>query len=78
MKKETGGQAFPLHETHDYCASRGMTLRDYFAAQALTGAQIWDAVLNERNSNFASVGGVKELAVIAYAIADAMIEARQE
>lgn len=55
--------------------SNGMTLRDYFAAQALTGAQIWDAVLNGKNSQF--IAGVENLAEVAYAVADAMIKARE-
>ena len=56
---------------------KGMTLRDYFAAQALTGAQIWDAVLNGREATqFA--GGVDKLAEVAYAVADAMLKARNE
>jgi hypothetical protein len=53
----------------------GMTLRDYFAAQALTGAQIWDAVINGKNAQFSS--GVEKLAKAAYAVADAMLKARE-
>jgi hypothetical protein len=55
---------------------RGMTLRDYFAAQALTGAQIWDAVLNGKNAQLAQ-GGAEKLSDIAYAVADAMMKARE-
>lgn len=54
----------------------GMTLRDYFAAQALTGAQIWDAILNGKNTQLAQ-GGVEALSEIAYAVADAMMKARE-
>ena len=54
----------------------GMTLRDYFAAQALTGAQVWDAVLNGKNAVLAN-GGTDKLAEIAYAVADAMLEVRK-
>ena len=54
----------------------GMTLRDYFAAQALTGAQIWDAVLNGKNAQLAQ-GGAEKLSDIAYAVADAMMKARE-
>ena len=53
-----------------------MTLRDYFAAQALTGAQIWDAVLNGKEAQFS--GGVNKLAEVAYAVADAMMKARDQ
>ena len=65
-------QAFPNpHRTDEL----GMTLRDYFAAQALTGAQIWDAVINGKNAQFTAV---EKLAAVAYEIADAMIKARGE
>ena len=54
---------------------KGMTLRDYFAAQALTGAQIWDAVINGKNTQFSA--GTEKLAEVAYAVADAMLKARE-
>ena len=53
----------------------GMTLRDYFAAQALTGAQIWDAVINGKNAQFSA--GTEKLAEVAYAVADEMMKARE-
>ena len=56
--------------------AKDMTLRDYFAAQALTGAQVWDAVLNGKNAVLAN-GGTDKLAEIAYAVADAMMKARE-
>jgi hypothetical protein len=69
----TGGPAFPQsREIGDFFT--GMTLRDYFAAQALTGAQIWDAVLNGKNAQFSD--GVNKLADVAYAVADSMLKAR--
>jgi hypothetical protein len=54
---------------------KGMELRDYFAAQALTGAQIWDAVINGQNAQFNQ--GTEKLAEVAYAVADAMLAARE-
>ena len=81
--KETGGPAFPVHP--DMAAQlgcvpsssdAGMSLRDYFAAQALTGAQIWDAVINGKNAQFSA--GTEKLAEVAYAVADAMLKARQQ
>ena len=74
MNTNTGGPAFPHGYTHsDYS---GMTLRDYFAAQALTGAQIWDAVLNgKETTQFA--GNIDKLGEVAYAVADAMLKARE-
>ena len=56
-------------------AEKGMTLRDYFAAQALTGAQIWDAVINGKNAQFSA--GTEKLAEVAYAVADEMMKARE-
>lgn len=65
-------KAFP-----NVTGEKGMDLRDYFAAQAMTGAQIWDAVLNGENSVLAG-NGPKQLAEIAYAVADAMMKAREQ
>ena len=64
--------AFPTERN----LTQGMTLRDYFAAQALTGAQIWDAVINGTNAQFSQ--GTEKLAEVAYAVADAMLKAREE
>ena len=82
----TGGPAFPVADPFavkcpptDVEALRlqqGMTLRDYFAAQALTGAQVWDAVLNGKNAVLAG-GGANTLAEIAYSVADAMLKSRE-
>ena len=66
-------KAFPVRNS---AHEEGMDLRDYFAAAALTGAQIWDAVLNGKNSVLAG-DGPKKLSEVAYAIADAMMEARK-
>ena len=65
----------PAFPNPHYINHKGMTLRDYFAAQALTGSQIWDAVLNGKNSQF--IAGVENLAEVAYAVADAMMKARE-
>lgn len=67
-------QAFPISGSQ-YRHTQGMTLRDYFAAQALTGAQIWDAVINGKNAQFSA--GTEKLAEVAYAVADAMMKARE-
>jgi hypothetical protein len=74
-----GGEAFPTGLITDdkgviVGGSNGMTLRDYFAAQAMTGAQVWDAVLNGKNAHFK--GDVQSLAEVSYAVADAMLKAR--
>jgi hypothetical protein len=73
-------KAFPYIEQigiQDVAGYKGMDLRDYFAAQAMTGAQIWDAVLNGRNSQFIG-NGPKMLAEVAYAVADEMMKAREK
>lgn len=72
MSKETGGPAFPVHPNVNLDLDKrwcGMTLRDYFAAKAMQG------MLAENG------GGARsndDLAVIAYALADAMLEAREQ
>jgi hypothetical protein len=67
--KDDGGQAFPVGN------NEGMTLRDYFAAQALNSlSQQYFAV------NGACIGGdhlYTNLPVHAYRMADAMLKARQ-
>lgn len=62
MNTNTGGPAFPSVFDHD----RGMTLRDYFAAQAVQGL-----LASEVNAP------LKVFAIRAYAIADAMMEVRK-
>ena len=68
----TGGPAFPVHPNVNLDLDKrwcGMTLRDYFAAKAMQG------MLAENG------GGARsndDLAVIAYALADAMLEAREQ
>ena len=71
MSEREGGPAFPpTHDprTHD----SGMTLRDYFAGQALAAAA------SASWSDKVAVDGNAETAAIwAYAYADAMMEARK-
>ena len=68
-----GGQAFPCSHQNMMTGfpteeMSGMTLRDYFAAQALTG------MLADSNVQ----GSPKTFAERSYALADAMLEARQQ
>ena len=65
QNQNTGGAAFPL------CRAKNMTLRDYFAGQALVGIT---SVLAKgiRPSD------VPKLATDCYRIADAMLKAREE
>lgn len=53
-----------------------MTLRDYFAAQAMAG---WLASFGPEGRHPAAVaGGARNLAVDSYAMADAMLKARKQ
>lgn len=66
MSKETGGQAFP-EPVMDFGQSRGMTLRDYFAAKAMQGTLTnheWNHWSTEQHVEYA------------YGVADAMLKAR--
>jgi hypothetical protein len=64
---DTGGQAFPLLFTHA-TTQEGMTLRDYFAAKAMQGMYA---------SKSFPTGIMADTAAEAYAMADAMLKARQ-
>ena len=58
--------AFPW--THDNVTCTGMTLRDYFAAKAMTGLLTAEIVGEYSNEHVAE---------ISYRIADAMLKARE-
>ena len=64
-----GGPAFPCTDAKGF-VSDGMSLRDYFAGQALAGMQIW-ADYSKGHCNAALVER-------AYVIADAMLAERQK
>lgn len=73
--KPTGGPAFPythIRDVFDHTNAEGgapgMTLRDYFAAQALAAFPIDRGV---------DLGGLREYASHAYTIADFMLEIRE-
>lgn len=63
MSEKDGGSAFPLEV--DGWAHHGMTLRDYFAAQAVSN-------INVDLSNSSPAG----VAALVYEIADAMLKER--
>ena len=63
-----GGAAFPRSGNDDCTSEFGMTLRDYFAGQALAGA------LADPTCDVSPI----DLAKIAYREADAMLAAREE
>ena len=74
---KTGGPAFPGEQGHTLDGTwnqtwePGMTLRDYFAGQALAGLCSSDISVGDASQTVCEVQ-----ADIAYAMADAMIEAR--
>lgn len=69
MKIDTSGPAFPFIEPVTECSvAPGMTLRDYFASQAM--------IAIPRLSGGCELGA-KDMAHDAYLIADAMLEARE-
>lgn len=70
MSKADGGPAFPTAETDFYKAGDGMTLRDYFASQALVGLIA--------QSNGTALGSDTEAgAIYCYRFADDMLKARE-
>lgn len=62
----TGGTAFPVPDIDGSAVQEGMTLRDYFAAKAMQGC-----IAAGRFQGYASC------AADSYAMADAMLKARQ-
>lgn len=75
MKKNQ--PAFPIHPNvfgDDVCEFKGMSLRDYFAAQALTGMLAY-SINNAYNQ---SNGTVEDIAQGAYRFADAMLAEREK
>lgn len=67
-EKPDGGPAFPVWDTSQNVPLPGMTIRDWFAGQALAG-------LTARSS---TVGApLRSFASDAYKLADAMLDARE-
>ena len=76
MSNNTGGAAFPHHIQHPNghwpeVTHAGMTLRDYFAAKAMQG------LMGRAWADIPAVELFKTWAVSAYALADAMLKARE-
>jgi len=83
--RNDGGPAFPREDYQTngapkdqpfYLGQEGMSLRDYFAAQALNG----DIAGNWRDNNYKPQGGlsiIENVARAAYQFADAMLKARE-
>ena len=77
--KKTGGSAFPNKASSGNGGSSidsfGMTLRDYFAAKAMQG---WLASFSESDVHPSVSGKCDAVAEASYALADAMLKAREE
>jgi hypothetical protein len=69
----TGGSAFPALYAGN--GAEGMTLRDYFAAKAMQGFAMDDALCNEAST---APEWFKDIAESAYELADAMLKARNK
>jgi len=70
MSKDTGGQAFP--STTEQYHGDGMTLRDYFAGQALIGQ------ISTESGVFNLGESYKKTSKMCYIYADAMISERNK
>lgn len=68
--KNDGGSAFPSHGTMGEVVCEGMTLRDWFAGQALIGLA--------RSEHFESNLKLDVLAKFCYEYADSMIAEREK
>lgn len=77
-KTNTGGPAFPVlidrRHDPDFDYEIGMTLRDYFAAKALSSMLAPNPVTGQ----FALVPEFEYCATNAYKMADAMLKAREQ
>ena len=83
MADKTGGPAFPAKlplssGEEPYAYFGGMTLRDYFAAQAMAGLHLkWDGAYSAADRNRGDhLQDAKWVAAAAYRYADAMLVAR--
>lgn len=81
---ETGGPAFPgavmdddKTWTAEQCGQGGMTLRDYFAAKAMSSVAHMDHdELEELTGEYGSMTTIQLIAYAAFHIADVMLKAR--
>ena len=76
MSKETGGPAFP----HIGIGTdvEGMTLRDYFAAKAMQSLLTLEITAETINTYERDMLGSPSISLTAYAVADAMLKAREQ
>lgn len=83
MTKDDGGSAFPSHGSMGEVAQQGMTLKDYFAAKALSNSVIctgsaasWE--LSEWFGNGSGITRQQIVAKQANSYADAMLAERSK
>ena len=78
--KQTGGPAFPcdeqIRDSMIYQPEPGMSLRDYFAAQAMSGICHMIAT-KQHELGIVRPTGAAGIAHTAYELADAMLKARE-
>ena len=72
--------AFPVQDAYSMSTEQGMTLRDYFAARAMNGLleTAIDWFPTGKDADESSLELFKDLARDSYAIADAMMKARDK
>ena len=76
MSKKTGGPAFPHGQLRD--EYNGMTLRDYFAAKAMQSLLTLEITAETIDRYERDMLGSPSISLTSYAVADAMLKARQE
>ena len=77
-KNNKAPQAFPYSGVgDDMNYSKGMTLRDYFAAKAMQGLLSNGWCSDLRNDHYGENAGNQTVATDAYMMADAMMKARE-
>ena len=79
MSERDGGPAFPANHYDLAAGEHGMTLRDYFAAQAMT-AYIAEnyAAARDTEGDGSCPWSDSDVAEFSYIMADAMLAARKE
>lgn len=87
MSNNTGGPAFPFGQISEVTGQPvngfydpGMSLRDYFAAKALQDlcSSAFTYMAGEGHATPAALAMMKDIGVVAYQIADAMIKEREK
>ena len=77
-KIETGGAAFPHDDRAVFMGRSGMTLRDYFAAKAMSSLiPMTHDELQDFTCDYDASDTIKLIAEACYTIADVMLQARE-